>query len=109
MIARTYRPRRMPRRFMIGAPEIVARGVVDIIAIRPAAPLDFDIILSEGATTREIAGLDFGADGDRGCHFYLSPHQMRAYRARNRRKRVAWADLPDATRRAVVAYLEWTP
>jgi uncharacterized ferredoxin-like protein len=100
-----YRPRGMPARFMEGAPEIVRRGVVDIIAIAPAAPLDFDIVLREGASAHEVVGLDFGACGARGCHFFLDRSQMAAYRERNRRKRVAWLDLPTATQQAILAYL----
>lgn len=36
-----YRPRGMPARFMADAPEDVRRAIIDIIAIRPAAPLDY--------------------------------------------------------------------
>jgi hypothetical protein len=36
----------------------------------------------------------------------LEPHEAREYRETNRRNRVAWRDLPEATRRAIVAYLE---
>ena len=104
-MAYVYRPRGMPARFMEGAPEIVRRGIVDIFAVKPAAPLDFDIVLREGASAREVTGLDFGAGGAQGCHFFLDRAQMAAYRARNRRNRVAWLDLPEATRRAVLAYL----
>lgn len=35
----------------------------------------------------------------------LTTPQARAYRGRNRRKRVAWRDLPEPTQRALVAYL----
>jgi len=104
-----YHPRGMPRRFMEGAPEIVRRSVVDIIRIDPPAPLDFDIVFRdvEGSGLHaEMAGLDFDTRGARGCHFFLHPYQMRDYRERNRRKRVAWNDLPEATRTAIVAYLE---
>jgi hypothetical protein len=105
----------MPRRFMEGAPPIVKAGVLDIIAIRPAAPLDFDIVLREPVTDNETGeiygfnGVDFGVYGERGCHFFLNPHEMRDYRDRNRRKRVAWRDMPEATQKAIVAYLEWNP
>lgn len=104
----TYRMRGMPRRFMEGAPDIVRKGVVDIIRIVPPAPLDFDIVLREGELVpgSECVGLDFHGDGVSGCHFFLKPHEMRAYRERNRRKRVAWKDLPRATRNAIVAYLK---
>ena len=108
-MASTYSPRQMPRRFMDGAPAIVRREVIDIIAVRPAAPLDFDIVFRTVAgdgCRQEMAGLDFGNEGSRGCHFFLNPHEMRAYRERNRRKRVAWRDLPAATQRAIVRYLE---
>lgn len=96
-----YKPRGMPARFMDGAPDVVKRNVIDILAIVPAAPLDYDIVFRRAAY-----GLDFGAYGEQGCHFYLTNHEMRAYRERNRRKRVAWRDLPEATRKAIVAYLE---
>jgi hypothetical protein len=111
----TYAPRGMPARFMEGAPEIVRKGVLDILAVKPAAPLDFDVILRPDPADMadpyraEVAGLDFGAHGSQGCHFFLRPFDMRAYRDRNRRKRVAWSDLPEATRAAIVAYLEWNP
>lgn len=37
-----YKPRGMPARFTEGAPDIVKRNVIDILAIVPAAPLDYD-------------------------------------------------------------------
>lgn len=101
-----YRPRQAPRRFFEGAPDIVKAQVLDFIKIEPAAPLDFDIILRPEPSPAEIVGLDFDRDGASGCHFFLKPHEMRAYRERNRRKRAAWLDLPEATRRAILAYLE---
>lgn len=113
---RRYIPRGMPRRFMDGAPEIVRRNVVDLIAIVPAAPLDLDVIFRQiplGDSPPEFDtdadtsyGLDFGTGGERGCHFWLRDHEMRAYRERNRRRRLAWRDLPPATQQAIVAYLE---
>ena len=102
----SYRPKGMPARFMEGAPDIVRRNVIDIIGIVPAAPLDFDIVLRPEPDADEIVGLDFGMCGSQGCHFFLKPHEMRAYRERNRRKRVAWSDLPEPTQKAVLAYLE---
>jgi hypothetical protein len=108
-MAYVYRPRGMPARYLEGAPDSVRRHVLDIIKIVPAAPLDFDIVIRPFPGAAGIDGLDFGADGSRGCHFYLQPHEMRAYRDRNRRKRVAWSDLPERTQRAILAYLEWTP
>lgn len=114
-VAYTYSPRGMPARFMEGAPEIVRKNVLDIIAIKPAAPLDFDVLLRPDPADMvdmhraEITGLDFGCSGARGCHFFLRPRDLVGYRDRNRRKRVAWADLPEATRKAIVAYLEWNP
>lgn len=103
-----YRPRSMPARFMEGAPAIVRKNVVDIIKIIPAAPLDYDVIFRQDDTPDDAKsyGLDFDKYGARGCHFYLMNHAMRAYRERNRRKRVAWRDLPAATQSAIVAYLE---
>lgn len=107
---RDYRPRAMPARFYAGAPEIVRKGVLDIFKIAPAAPLEFDIVLKPESpitdmSSAEIAGLDFGANGAQGCHFCLKPHEMRDYRERNRRKRVAWADLPAPTQAAIIRYL----
>lgn len=96
----------MPRRFMDGAPEIVQKNVLDLIAIKPAAPLDFDVIMRPGAADQEVTGLDFGECGARGCHFFLKEHEARAYRDRSRRKRVAWSALPPATQAAIVRYLE---
>jgi len=105
----TYAPRGMPARFMEGAPEIVRKEIVDLIAVRPAAPLDFDVILRPEPDAVEIVGVDFDVYGERGCHFFLNRQQARAYRERNRRKRVAWNDLPEPTKAAVLAYLKEDP
>ncbi len=102
----TYRPRGMPARYMHDAPAVVRRHILDLIRIEPSAPLDFDIVLRPDPNPTEIVGLDFGADGSRGCHFFLKPYEARAYRERNRRNRIAWRDLPGPTRRAILAYLE---
>ena len=103
-----YRPRSMPSRFMEGAPEIVRKNVIDLIEIKPASPLDYDVIFRQEDTPRGGAsyGLDFGRYGAQGCHFYLMNPEMRAYRERNRRNRVAWCDLPSATQSAIIRYLE---
>lgn len=103
---RPYSPRGMPRRFLADAPAIVRDKVIDIIAIRPAAPLDYDVVFRPGPGADEIVGLDFGNSGARGQHFFLKPHEACAYRERNRRKRVAWEDLPEPTRAAILNYLE---
>lgn len=94
--------RRAPKRF--GYPP----GVLDVFAIVPAAPLDFDAFLDDGtlADHGEVTGLDFGRSGLRGCHFWLKPQEFRAYRDRNRRRRVARHDLPHATQAAINHYLE---
>jgi hypothetical protein len=102
----TYRPRGMPARFMQDAPAIVRNQVLDLIAIKPAAPLDFDLILRPEPDAAEVTGVDFDNYGAQGCHFFLKPYEMRAYRERNRRKRVAWRDLPAPTRARILAYLE---
>ena len=44
-MTRQYKPRAMPRRFLEDAPAIVRANVLDVIAIKPAAPLDYDVIL----------------------------------------------------------------
>ncbi len=102
----TYRPRGMPARYMQDAPAIVRAQVLDLIRVEPAAPLDFDVVFRPDPNPSEIVGLDFDVYGARGCHFFLKPHEARAYRDRNRRKRIAWRDLPEPTRRAILAYLE---
>ena len=102
----TYRPRSMPARYMQDAPAIVRKNVLDLIRIVPAAPLDFDVVLRPDPDPTQIVGVDFDNHGAQGCHFFLKPHEARAYRERNRRKRVAWRDLPAATQYAIVAYLE---
>ncbi len=101
-----YKPRGMPARFMEGAPDIVQERVIDILAIVPAAPLDYDVVFREVTGDGQMYGLDFGRYGATGCHFFLQRHEMRAYRERARRKRTAWRDLPEATRKAIVNYLE---
>jgi len=99
-------PRQAPARFFEGAPEIVRRSVLDLIKFKAPCPLDFDVILRPEPGAQEVTGVDFGAHGARGQHFFLEPHEAREYRETNRRNRVAWCDLPEATRRAIVAYLE---
>ena len=100
-----YRPRGMPSRFMEGAPDIVRRGIIDITGPHASAVCGYDMIFRPEPDAAEIVGLDFGIYGERGCHFFLKPYEMRTYRERNRHKRVAWLDLPEATRRAVLDYL----
>jgi hypothetical protein len=104
----TYRPRAMPSRFLEGAPPQVKRDVLDIIEVKPAAPLEYDVIFRQmlpGNRGGQLYGLDFGADGAQGCHFYLDTFDMRAYRERNRRMRVAWRDLPPDTQNAILRYV----
>ncbi len=99
-----YAPRGMPARFMAGAPEIVRKSIIDVIRVIPPCPFDFDVIFRD-VYRDEITGLDFGNDGTQGCHFFTKTRDMRAYRERNRRKRVAWLDLPAATRASILGYL----
>lgn len=101
---REIRPRGMPARFMQGAPNNVRKALIDIIEINPPAPLDYDIVFRD-PSGGQMTGLDFDKLGYRGCHFFLDPHEMRAYRERNRRKRVAWNELPKATQSAILDYL----
>lgn len=103
------RHRQMPARFLEGAPEAVRNGVLDLIATVPPCPLDFDVILRPRPEDREVVGLDFGFSGAWGQHFFLKAHEMRAYRDRNRRKRVRWVDLPATVQKSIIAYLEWEP
>lgn len=101
----TYRPRGMPARFLSAAPAAVRLSVLDLIRNPQPAVCEFDVILCPDADAAEIVGLDFDKRGARGCHFFLKPHEARAYRARGRRRRVAWADLPEPTRNAILEYL----
>lgn len=103
-----YHPRGMPARYMEGAPSIVRKSIIDIIGPFKDAVCEFDVCFRDPVTddASEFAGLDFGADGSRGCHFFLKRHELRAFRERNRRKRVAWAKLPAPTRAAILNYLE---
>ena len=101
-----YNPRRMSRRFYKGAPEVVRDSVLGIFMFLPAAPLEYDVILS-GPLDKYgmLAAIDFGRNGERGDHFHMEPHELTYYQSRNRKKRVAWMDLPEATRSAIVAYV----
>jgi hypothetical protein len=100
-----YRPRGMPARFMDGAPDVIRRNVLDIVATPRDSVLEYDVVFRPEPDAAEIVGLDFGVYGWQGCHFFLEPHKARAYRERNRRKRVAWADLPEPTRKSILRYL----
>lgn len=105
---RNYSPRGMPARFMEGAPKIVRDSIIDIIAITPACPLDYDIIfrdVNQSGYKSEMVGLDFCKHGRQGCHFFLTINEMRRYRERNRRKRVSWNELPEATKSRILNYL----
>jgi hypothetical protein len=79
---------------------------LDLIQTIPPGPLDFDLILRPEPDAAEIVGVDFDKRGAQGCHFFLPPYAARAYRERNRRKRIAWRDLPAPTRARILAYLE---
>jgi len=104
-----YRPRGAPARYFEGAPDVVKAGVLVIHGPFKDSVCEYDVLLKGESGPDEIVGLDFGAHGSCGCHFFLKPHDARGYRERNRRKRVKWADLPEPTRKAVAAYLEWNP
>ena len=102
-----YRPRTAPARFFEGAPEIV-KAKIAVIHKTPVDEFPFEIVFKEttGCTRSEVIGLDFGKYGAQGCHFFLEPHECRAYRERCRRNRIAWADLPEATQKAIINYLQ---
>lgn len=102
---REYRPRTAPARFFEGVPEIVKAKVA--VINKTQSILEFDVIFKDTAGQgAEIIGLDFSRYGFRGQHFFLEPHECRAYRERNRRNRIAWVDLPEATQKAIVNYLQ---
>ena len=103
-----YRPRSAPARFFEGAPEIVKAKIAVIHGPFKETVCEYDALFKEttGGTRSEVIGLDFGRYGAQGCHFFLAPHECRAYRERCRRNRIAWADLPEATQKAIVNYLQ---
>jgi hypothetical protein len=96
----------MPARYLKDAPEIVRKNVLDVLGPFGDLHQGFDVILRPDPGAQEVIGLQIALHGWLASHFFLKPHEMRAYRARNRRKRGAWADLPERTQRALVAYLE---
>lgn len=106
---RIYSPRGMPERFMNGAPKIVKKEIIDII--KTDGNLEYDVIFRhvepplKGSFHSEMSGLDFDSYGSRGCHFFLSVSDMKAYRERKRKDRVYWNDLPEATQKGIVSYL----
>ena len=106
----TYRPRGMPARYLKDAPEIVRQNVLDVLGQHVPAHDSrlrlYDVVFRPGLNPVEVVSAYFDASGWHGCPTPLNPHDMRKYRARNRRKRVAWADLPKVTQKALVAYLE---
>jgi hypothetical protein len=96
-----------PARYFTNAPEIVRRSVLVIHGPFKDTPCPFEILLRPDPEDDQITGLDFDAHGAQGCHFFLSKHEARHYRERNRRnKRVAWADLPARNQSAILNYLE---
>lgn len=105
----TYRPRTAPARFFEGAPEIVRRNVLVIHGPFKDSVCEYEVMFTPYPVPfqyMEIVGLDFDTHGASGCHFFLKAQEAHIYRERNRRKRVAWADLPEPTQRAIVTYLE---
>ena len=100
-----YRPRSAPARFFEGAPEIVKAKIAVIHGPFEETFCEYDVLFKETAQG-EVIGLDFSRQGAQGCHFFLEPHECSGYRERNRRKRIAWADLPEATQKAIVNYLQ---
>lgn len=106
-----YRPRAAPSRFRVGMPAIVQTHILDIFGPFEDAVCEYEVLFkpSRPNNPEEIEGLDFDADGGRGCTFGLNPWQARRYRERFRRRRVAWSDLPEATRVRIATELRmWT-
>jgi hypothetical protein len=81
------------------------RDVLDVFFIEGR----YEVLLRNGATdgSEEWAdGLDVDPEGFRHPSFELEPHQARAYRYRNGKRRVRWADVPQPVRAIVAAWLE---
>lgn len=96
--------RRMPKRFLAGAP----REILDVFDYKDkAAPLRFDVIFADtyGHDDQRgpyVCGVDYGEHGERGCSFELSVWEAQGFRRRNSRKRIAWTDLPEPTKTAIL-------
>lgn len=98
-----YKPRRAPVRFMEGAP----LAVIDCIDNGPQWSNDrYDIIFdtSQASAIHYLNGISCTASG--GWYtFELHALDMRELRERNRRKRIAWRELPEAVRKSVNHWL----
>lgn len=98
----SYTPRQMPRRFCEGMPPIVRANVLDVIRNTDDVGLPYDVIFRD-MEGDQMNGLDFG-NGVRGCHFFLNWWNARDYRAKCRRRRIAWNDLPEGVRNTITGY-----
>ena len=103
----SYTPRRMPRRFLDGAPDYV----LDIIDHGPNGPHDrYAVVFGKSEMchangTYYLHGLGLSESGA-SYWFELTRADCAAYRARNRRRRIAWNDLPVCVREAVIDRVE---
>lgn len=95
---RESRLRRAPKRF--GYPP----GILDVFRYTEPSPCPLDVVFDSHAP--QYYASDFYEDGSRGCSFEMATHEFRAYRARNRHRRVAWSDLSDGARAAILRYME---
>ena len=102
-----YTPRRMPRRFLDGAPDYV----LDVIDHGPGGPHDrYAVIFGKSEMCRAngtyyLHGLGLSESGA-SYWFELSRYDAGAYRARNQRRRIAWNALPVCVRDAVIDRVE---
>lgn len=100
--------RRMPKRFLVGAP----REALDIFDYKEkATPLRFDVIFADTYGHGDprgpyVCGVGYGEHGERGCSFELSVWEAQSFRRRNSRKRTHWAKLPEPTKEAITYEIE---
>lgn len=104
----TYTPRRMPKRFLDGAPE----GLLDLFD-DPGFADRYTAIYREVhehprgdyLIGRGMSANPFGPQGF-GVSFEMAALDLGPYRDRVRRKRIAWADLPEQVQECIRMDLE---
>jgi hypothetical protein len=94
-------------------PAEVVKAIYGIYRVDPPMPFEYDVLLmpeqnDDPDYPGEWAGVDFSAAGHRGQHFFLKEHEATSYRMNRSADLVRWSDLPEATKKAILAYIEWS-
>lgn len=119
-MARNYTPRRASKRWLEGAPphvlDVLDNGgeTADRYTILYTFPLAYVLDRKTGRTSDKpgryadtfIPYLGTSEGLGVSGHGELSAYDAAQYRYRAKRQRIKWADLPDAVKRAVIAYAE---